>query len=344
MISLSTNNSETLDGLYSVRFAHWIDSLRSLCLGSALGLWLIVTWASIQATAQPAYTDRIAAIVNKEVITLSELNAALEDEYKRLRARFSGEDLARRLRQKRYEILNGLIERTLQLQEARARGLTVSDEEIQRAMKRTGLAMPESANANEQIRKRIEEQVLLEKLRAFEVQRLVTVSDAEVVRYYHEHQEEFMSPPTYRLKQILWLVDPGQNDQRIVEKAEEVYRALQNGAAFEALARDYSEGPEAVHGGNLGIVREDELLAPLARVLKTMKPGDISPPIRTSLGVHILGLEERIPGNPIPLDQVEQAIKTHLYQERAQATYQQWLTELRQKAFIDIKLVESEHS
>ena len=88
------------------------------------------------------------------------------------------------------------------------------------------------------------------------------------------------------------------------------------------------------------MVRQDELLAPLARALMTMEPGSISPPIHTSLGIHILELEETIPGTPIPLDQVEQDIKARLFRERAEATFQQWLTKLKQKAFIDIKLSE----
>lgn len=317
-----------------------IGDARLLCLmallWSTLGLAVAVGWAA----ADPTYTDGIAAIVNKEVITISELNDALTDERKRLRARYSGEELARRLRQKTYQVLNTLIERKLLLQEARAKGFSVSDAEIQRALDRPEIRAASVRGDRDKVRRRIEEHLLLEKLRAFEIQRLVTVSDAEIVRYYQDHQDEFATPPTYRLRQILWLLDNGQDRHRLLDRAEDVYRALQNGADFGDLAKQHSDGPEAARGGALGLVRHDELLAPLARALETMNPGEISPPIQTTLGIHILLLEERIPSEPRPLEHVEQAIKARLFQERAEATFQAWLAELKQKAFIDIPLAE----
>ena len=78
-------------------------------------------------------TDGIAAIVNAELITVSELQAEMADETFRLKARHEGNELTERLVQKRYEILNRMIERKLQLQEAKAKQISISDEEVEKA-------------------------------------------------------------------------------------------------------------------------------------------------------------------------------------------------------------------
>ncbi|MDX2347759.1 MAG: SurA N-terminal domain-containing protein, partial [Nitrospirota bacterium] len=90
-------------------------------------------------TSGIGYTDRIVAVVNKEVITWFDLQNEIQDEYSRLKAKYRGEELERRYRLKQREVLNALIVEHLQLQEAKAKGISVTQEEIDAAIRRTPL-------------------------------------------------------------------------------------------------------------------------------------------------------------------------------------------------------------
>jgi len=85
------------------------------------------------------------------------------------------------------------------------------------------------------------------------------------------------------------------------------------------------------------VFRQDELLEPIAEALKTMNPGDISRPIKTSLGYHIIALDEVTAPQARPLEEVENDIKAFLYKKRTDEAFQRWLADLKKKAFIEIK-------
>ncbi len=141
------------------------------------------------------YTDRIVAVVNKEVITWFDLQNAIRDEYSRLKAKYHGEELERRYTQKQREVLNTLIVERLQLQEAKAKDISVTQEEIDAALRRTPL--PPTQTEEE-----FGQQLLLKKLFDFEVRRNVVVEEKELRRYYEANTNNFRKPPQYRLKQI----------------------------------------------------------------------------------------------------------------------------------------------
>jgi parvulin-like peptidyl-prolyl isomerase len=271
------------------------------------------------------FSDRIVAIVNKDIITMSDLEPKLVDERKRLRAKYSGEELDRRLAQKEYDVLNGLIEQKLQLQEAEAKGITVSDEEVKEALQRIAVAKTGIPLAGSSLKKEVRETMVLERLREFRARQAV-------------NQESYMMSPAYRLRQIFFFVRPGEDEGGKRSQADTVYLALRTNGNFAELAKKYSDGPEAGEGGNLGEVREDELLPPLAEAIKSMKPGDISRPIKSSLGFHIIALDELIPPRPRELTEVENQIKVMLYKKRIEEYFHQWIRELKEKAFIEIKL------
>ena len=292
----------------------------------------------VRPTWAEEFSDRIVAIVNKDIITLSELEPELVDERKRLRAKYSGEDLDRRLAQKEYDVLNKLIDHKLQLQEAEAKGITVTEEEVKDALKHVVMQKTGIPLAGSLLKKQVREQLILERLLGFQVRQSVMVTDSEITQYYEEHKEQYVVSPGYQLRQIFFFVRPGEDEGPKRAKAETVYLALRTNDNFADLAKKFSDGPEAIEGGNLGEVREDELLPPLAEAIKTMKPGDISRPIKSSLGYHIIALDEVTPPKPRNLTEVENQIKSILYKKRTEEHYHRWLRELKKKAFIEIKL------
>ena len=284
-----------------------------------------------------AFTDRIVAVVNKEVITSSELEEEVRDERVRMRARYRGEQLKRRMAQKESQVLNALIEERLQLQEAQTKGFSVTDEELDKALQQSPPQVDLDDEAYTQYTEQLRKRILLDKIRTFEVRRIITISDTEVAQYYKEHQDQFMTSPLYHLRQILFVANSEEERLHKQSQSRSVYRRLQAGESFRELALQYSGGPEAAEGGELGVVPHDELLTPLASTLQTMKTGEISGPIETRLGFHILALDDITPQTPKPFEEVENQIQTKLFKQRSDKFFQEWLADLKKKAFIEIK-------
>jgi parvulin-like peptidyl-prolyl isomerase len=305
-----------------------------LPLAILLGLFIFSSPSSL-AEPPKGLKDGIAAIVNTEVITISELETELRDETIRLRARYDGEELERRLTHKEYDVINRIIERKLQLQEARAKGITISEKELDQALDQIRQSQPTIADSTPP--SRLREELILRRMLDFEVRRRLMVSPEEVRSYYTTAQEEFTTPGQYHLRQILLKPQDGESNTDVWVRAETLVQQLQDGTDFSELAQEHSEGTESILGGDLGFMRKNELLGPLARALEGMNIGDVSQPVETELGIHILTLEEITPGEPLPFDEVKDAIKSKLFQQKTRDVREEWLSNLKDKAYIEIK-------
>ncbi len=271
------------------------------------------------------FTDRIVAVVNKEVITLTDLQHEIGDEYSRLKAKYHGEEFERRYTQKQREVLNTLIDERLQLQEAKAKGISVTQEEIDAALRRTPL-LPT------QTEEEFGKQLLLKKIFDIEVRHNVVVEEEELRRYYEANPKNFRTPPQYRLKQIF--LDAKDEIARLQAKtrAQVIYSDWNSETHIEDLAARHAPLVSEV-----GWVEEKNLVAPLAQALKELTPGTLSRPIITQAGVHLLILEEVKESQPYPFEQVERDIHTQLVKQRGEEAYRGWLKGLKQKAFIDVR-------
>jgi parvulin-like peptidyl-prolyl isomerase len=285
---------------------------------------LFAIWWVLAPTWSLGFTDRIVAVVNKEVITLSELQQEIQDEHSRLKAKYSGKELERRYIQKQREVLDALIDELLQLQEAKAIGISVTQEEIDATLRRTPL--PPTQTEEEFGR-----QLLLKKLFNFEVRRNVVVEEEELRRYYEAHPTIFRTPPQYRLKQIL--LEANTNAARIRARAKAIYTDWKPETVLEDLAAQHAQYVQ-----ELGWVEEKDLLAPLEQALKNMIPGTLSRPIETQAGIHLLIIDDVKESQPYPFEQVEQEIHARLSKKRGEEAYREWLKNLKQKAFIDVRL------
>ncbi len=293
-----------------------LSCLGSLCLLS-LFLW---------PTVVLAYTDRIVAIVNKEVITWFDLEDEIRDEYSRLKAKFSGEELERRYTQKQREVLNDLIIERLQLQEAKARDLSVTQDEIDATLRRTPLPAT-------QTEEEFGQQLLLKKLFDFAVRRNVVVEDEELRRYYDANPTLFRTPPQYHLQQIFFEASKEDDLSRARTKAQAIYEDWLPETSLEDLAAQHAQSVR-----DLGWVGENDLLTPLEQALKNMTPGTLSRPIETPTGVHLLLYDDVKEPQPYPFEKVERELRAKLLKERGEAAYNEWMNKLKQQAFIDIKL------
>jgi len=282
-------------------------------------------------------TDRIIAVVNTELIMLSELKAEVASEERRLQDTYRGAELKRRLKQVEYMGLTRMIERKLQLQTAKTKGVEVADDEVQRAaleLKRQGEQVDETNPAD---KKNIKEQLLLMRVVDREVRSGVMVTETELQRYYQSHQNRFLIPDEYRISQILILRKARETEEDASERAMSVSSALKQGADFAELALKHSDGPEATKGGNIGFVRQGELLPQIERALSALEPGQMTDAIQTSDGWHIIKLDEKRLPQFRPFAEVKSEIQTLVFQQKTEDVYQRWLSDLKNKAFIEVK-------
>ena len=295
----------------------------------------LIAPASLLSAAQ--VEDGIVAIVNSDLIMLSEIQRELAPERERMQKEYRGDVLTRRLKTAEYRALTAMIERKLQLQEAKVRGITVTDQEVRQAirqMKQQGGAVDETNQADI---KSAREQLLLLRLVDREVRSAVMVADSDIKRYFQEHRDRFALSEEYTLSQILIKPRSPDDTADAKEKVSGVMVRLKQGESFEDLALRFSDGLNASHGGRLGLVRQGELLPEIERAIATLVPGGISDVIETSDGFHIMRLEDKTPKQFRPYGQVRQEIQGLVFQQKSEDAFQSWLMTLKNKAYIEIK-------
>lgn len=305
-----------------------------------LGISALLGLSCVGATS-PSFAakveDRIAAIVNSDLIMLSEVRRELAPERERLEKHYRGEELSRRLQMAEAMALTTMIERRLQLQEAKARSVEVGDQEVKQAVKQL-IQQGEKIDDKDPVSTNsVRDQLTLLKVVDREVRSGVMVADPEMKRYYQEHRDRFALPEEYTLSQIL--IKPRSPDEVADARAKgrEVTALLKQGESFEDLALRYSDGPTASRGGRLGLVRQGELLPAIERGVSNLVPGGISDIIESPEGLHIVRLDDKKPKQFRPFEEVRQEIQALVFQQKSEDMFQSWLADLKNKAYIEIK-------
>ena len=296
-------------------------------------------------------TDRIVAIVSDDIITLSELNEALEPYVRQIREAHYPPEVGREMLFKlRQDILNKMIDEKLTYQETERLHVSVDDREVDRQIEQiksehflTEEELRESLAAEgytlEEYRKRIKEQMLRIKLINIEVKSKIAVTEKDIRDYYEEHKEDYQGVQKYHLRTILIRVPPpaGADQKRAaLEKIESIVKDLKSGTAFDELAKQYSQDGTAEAGGDLGLFTLNELSAEFQETVRRMSEGEISPVLQTQNGYQILMLQEikKIPGKTLREARIE--IQERLYRELVEEKYRAWLKELRDRSYVKI--------
>lgn len=279
--------------------------------------------------------DRIVAIVNSDLIMLSEIKRELISEQERIRQRYHGSDLERRLKAAEYVALTKMIERRLQLQAAKTKGIEVTDQEVSQAVEELKKQGDKKVGSGSHTT--IKEELLLLRVVDREVRSVVMVGDSDMKRYYQEHQERFAYPEEYQLSQILVRIQNPDDVGTAQGRAEAIVAALKQGDNFEDLALRFSEGPNAARGGRLGLVRQGELLPAIEQALAPLPIGGITNIIEGPDGFHIIRVDDKKPRQFRPYEEVRAEIKALVFQQKSEDQYQTWMADLKNKAFIDIK-------
>lgn len=293
--------------------------------------------------------DRVVAVVNNDSITLSELLEAVA--YYLYESREPVPREGERALQER--LLRAMVESRLQLQEAQREKVTVEDSEIAEqlaeAMKRTGVKSQEEferiVNAQgltmEGVRKRLREQIMIQKVIRRKVALRVSVTEDEIERYFLENREKLETGLSFHARHILIHPQPPETDsgwEAARLKAEEVWGMLRTGQDFAELARKYSEDSSARDGGDLGAMKQGELAPEIEAQILRLRPGDAAGPFRSKLGYHIFKLEWKEGLTGEALAQTKEQIRQILFRQKYQARLKEWLGEINRRAIVEIRL------
>jgi peptidyl-prolyl cis-trans isomerase SurA len=297
----------------------------------------------------PGVVDRVIAVVNNDVITLSELHDALAYYLyeSKEQVRPDQEEALRR------RILERLVETRLQLQEATREQITAEEAEVEEELAQVQKRLKAGSRAEfeetvraqgltlETVKRRIREQVMIQKVVRRKVHMRISVTESEIEQYLLENREKLETGLAYQARHIL-LVPAAPADEPAWEaaraRAEEVWAKILAGEDFAELARRYSQDPTARDGGDLGVLKQGELAEEVERRMLRLRPGEASAPFRTPLGYHLVRLEWKDSLSGEALGQAKQQIREILFRQKYAARLQAWLAEIRKRAVIDIRL------
>jgi len=321
---------------------------------------ILITFLQIthSSVAQSEIIDSSIAVVNEDVITLSDVNKIGEAIFRQIREEAPPEQREEALRQAQKKIITQLIENKLLTQQATALNISVAEAEIDRAQKqvlqRNGFTeedfkteLKNTGLSQAQYRETLREQILRNKLINYEVRSKVVIPDEEIQRYFEQQYSKETGAESYYLLQlgVSWtdtiqtsgLLAAKKDARKRVEAARNLAK---KGQDFKELARKYSNLPSAADGGDLGIFEKNEMAVYMQDAVTALQPGEISPVIErpnSYMFFKILSNGQEKEGGKIILDKnIKEEIRNKLYKQEAEERYKKWLEKIRNEAYIQI--------
>jgi len=299
--------------------------------------------------------DRCVAVVNNDIITLSEVNEIGLPIFKRVAEQTPPDQLQEVLKQARATVIEKLIEKKLLLQEAKKYNITVTDEEVDMALQRilasNNATMEQFRNqlttmglSEKQYKEDLKGQILSSKLVNIAVRSKVIVPEEEIIDYYDMHYTEQVGDGGYYILQIGITWDRNSDTTALKTAKEEAEKKIQRVRSlavtdkdFKELARQYSDLPSAADGGDIGVFREEEMASVMRDAVIGLQPGQVSEIVETSSGYQIFKLLSSQEGQivtKVPYESVKEEIRETLYQQKMQELYKNWMKGIREQAYI----------
>lgn len=297
---------------------------------------IVLVLFALAATVRAETVNRIIATIDGEPITEHELVTFMRER--------------KAEQQARPQLIDALVTDRLLQKEIKSAGIEakkedvdkavveirqsnkLSDEDFVKALKEQGMTM-------EAFRAKIKEEIERNELVNREVRGRVNVSPQEIERYYEQHRDEYGSGgDKVTVSDIMLRVDPKEPGDvvKLSETANQIAQQARTGD-FAELARKYSMGPGRDDGGLLGTFSKDELDPKLGDVAFKMKQGEVSDPIPTSTGFHILRVEKFSGGKPRGLDDVKEVIREELYKQQINTRFQDFLVKtIRERHHVEM--------
>jgi len=212
-----------------------------------------------------------------------------------------------------------------------------SEEQFQAALKAENMSLAD-------LRRNLERQMIQQRVQQNEVLGKIGVTDDEARKYYESHLNEFTTPPTVTLREILVAVNGDAKvlnvaaDEAAQARAEAIRkRVTSGGESFEKLAAEISDSPSKANAGLIGPLSVNDISPDLRKLIEGMKQGDIGELVRAPRGYQILKLETITPTQTMSLEQAREQISERVFTDKRKAEFQKYLLKLRTQAIIEWK-------
>ncbi|MEC8937610.1 MAG: peptidylprolyl isomerase, partial [Pseudomonadota bacterium] len=250
------------------------------------------------------------------------------------------------------QVLERMVMDEIQLQMARRANLSVDDTELNRQLRSiaesNNMTLDQFADAVEadgitlaDVREDVRREMLMRQVQQRQISQRVTVSDRDVERFLSQQPSQQQGQAFIeetRARHILVELTPTRNENQARARAEEARQRLQQGADFASVAREYSDDRgSAMNGGDLGWVRPGQTVPAFEEAMTSLSPNQLSEPVRSQFGYHVIEVLERRRQDVTEESRREQ-VRQAIFQRRANEELQTWQREIREQAFVDIRL------
>ncbi len=322
-----------------------MDKGKALLYGAVSVLAVIgALFPSLICSAE--VSDKVIAIVNDDVITMSELLAEGGDNVKGDPATVLANGMT--VREARDIVLEQIIMRRLLDQAVKEYGLDVTPVEIDRViaeqLKMNGMTkqdlmqvLAKEGKTYEEYRSEVDYTIKKERLVSRRLASHIIVTDDEIAAYFKEHNAEYKDRKEYRVSEIIMPIPSDATESIVAEmraRADMVHNKLKSGASFEVMAKEYSASSDAEKGGDMGFIQPATLDPGFVALLNKMKIGQISDVIAMENGFVIFKLTDTRPVASVTVDDVKSEITAIIKQTKTVAFFDIWLNELRASAFV----------
>lgn len=298
-----------------------------------------VFWAitgSADAATGPVVVDRVVAVVNDDIITMSDLQREMQRHTDITDQRL---------------VLEGMIDRKLQMIAAKRSGIDVTERELTDGigdiMKRNNmtagqfeLALEKEGLTLEQYRVELREQMTLSRLFNKYVRAGLAVDDAEARAFYDKNANQYSLPEEVKVRHLVVAVPEKASPAQVKaaqEKAAALMERIRKGDDFIRLIREHSGSPTAKQDGDLGFLQRGQAIPELEEAARNLKPGEYAGPVRCDDGFHIIRVEDiRTPVRPF--EKVKEEITRTLFEQKMENTYRTFLQTLRSESHIENRL------
>jgi len=310
-------------------------------------LFLVV---SPPAMLSAAVIEQLIAVIDGEPYTLTNIKVFAKTKGK---IEFPTGDL-NRINEADRDVLEQFITEKLLETEIREAGIKVSDAEVDEyiaqikarnklsdddlktALSREGQTL---ASYRASVKSELEKNEMINR----QVRAKVNISNEDAERYYKLNMKNYRSGERAQLRHILFSVPEkasGDELRAIFGKAGAVHERIKAGEDFAKLAIEYSEGAGHADGGNIGWVQRGTLVKEIEDIaFEKLSVGQVSDPVRSSMGIHIVKLEARDPGKVLPFATVAPKVKEELYVKALDERFGKWVkSDLRKKHHVDVKI------
>lgn len=322
--------------------------LLAICLGAGAALVPFAVHAQSFESTQRQPLDRVVAVVNDGVIMHSELNDRIAEIEQQAQAQGGSLPSRDQLTQ---QVLERMVMDEIQLQMARQANLSVDDTELNRQLRSiaesNNLTLDEFADAIEadgmtlaSVREEVRREMLMRQVQQRQISQRVSVSERDVERFLSQQpaQEGQAFTEETRARHVLVELTPNRDENQARNRAEQARQQLQQGEDFASVAREFSDDRgSAMNGGELGWVRPGQTVPAFEEAMSSLNTGQVSEPVRSQFGYHVIEVLERRRQDVTEESRREQ-VRQAIFQRRANEELQVWQREIREQAFVDIRL------